>query len=158
MAQLVQLQEDQSNFYHQKTRSRTTRPGNWENDLVCKFARDNNIVVFPSRQTLPGLLNARGVLCKRETRQTAAQHGPTGKFIQNMAEARALTQANRTQIIYQKQQKLKGGKTEGIQRMKKERRDFENDLVTVNERAAAASTAGVAVNIALKEHTADLIS
>ena len=37
--------------------------------------------------------------------------------------------------------------------MKKERRELEERAIKVNEKAAAASTAVTAVNIALKEHT-----
>ena len=42
--------------------------------------------------------------------------------------------------------------------VKKERRELELRAMTVNERAAAAARAGTAVNIAIKEHTKDLLA
>ena len=50
------------------------------------------------------------------------------------------------------------GRTEGVQRMKKEREALESRLMTLKETTAATSIAGAAVNTAaLKEHTADLM-
>ena len=114
--------------------------------------------VYPSRQPLLGLFNAKGALRKRAPRQTKAQRGPTGKYIPDIEEARRLTEASRTEIIYIRQNELKDSKTEGVQRLKKERRELEERAILTNEKAAAAALAGQAVNSAVRDHVKHITS
>lgn len=130
----------------------------WDDNLLWKFARDHKMNVYPTRQPLPGLLNARGELRRRAPRQTKSQRGPNGKYVPDVPEARQLTDATRNQIIYMRQQEVKDDRTEGVKRTEKERKESEERAMTINERAAATSTAGTVLHNAIKEHTKDLFN
>ena len=81
-----------------------------------------------------------------------------GKYVPDIEEARRLTEASRTEIIYMRQNELKDSKTEGVQRLKKERRELEERAILTNEKAAAAALAGQAVNSAVRDHVKHITS
>ena len=51
---------------------------------------------------------------------------------------RTLTQASRSQVVYGHQKEIETMRTEGVQRVKKERKELEKDAIQVNERIAAS--------------------
>ena len=69
---------------------------------------------------------------------------------------RTLTQASRSQVVYGRQKEIETRRTEGVQRIKKERKELEKDAMQVNERIAASFQVGTALNQTIKKHTNDL--
>lgn len=143
-------------FYLTEKRDPHTNEFIWNNEMLWKFARDHKVDLFTTRQTMPGLLTAKGTLRKRAPRQTVAQRSYDGRYIQDIPEARRLTEATRSQIIYDRQKEIKDDKTTGVQRMKKERKELEDDAMEVNERAAATWKMGTVLNQAVRAHTDEL--
>lgn len=111
-------------YYLTEKRDPHTNEFIWDDNLLWKFARDHKVEFFVARQAVPGLLNAQGALRKRASRQTVAQRSYDGRYIKDIPEARRITEANRNQIIYDRQKEIKDEKTTGVQRMKKERKEL----------------------------------
>lgn len=92
-------------------------------------------------------------------RQTVAQRNRDGRYIKDFPEARRLTEASRSQIIYNRQKEMKDEKTKGVQRMKKKkRRELKKDAMRVNERITASWQFETVLNKAVRTHTDELVS
>lgn len=134
--------------YNYLTEQKDPKTGDhvWDNDLLWKFARDHKVETFATRQVIPGLITAKGKMRKRKPRQTIAQRDEDGRYIKDVPEVRRITEATRSQLIYDRQKEVMSDRTEGVQRMKKERKEFEEDAMKLNERTVATLKAGSVVN------------
>ena len=124
--------------------------------MLWKFARDHKIETFASRCGTPGLLTVKGELRKRAPRRTIAQRDSNGRYIKNISEYRKLTEAIKTQIIYNKQREIDNDRTQKVQRMKKERKKLEEDAKTINERIAASWRIDTTLNAAIKQQMKEI--
>ena len=55
--------------------------------------------------------------------------------------------------MYRQQKEIGNLRTEGVQRMKKERRELENNALQVNKQIATSFQLGTALNQIIRKHT-----
>ena len=67
-----------------------------------------------------------------------------------------MSEATKSQIIYARQEEVKGDKTGGVQRMRKERRDLEERAIKANEMIAASHKLGPILSKALRTHVDEI--
>ena len=94
-------------YYLAVKKDPTTNNYIWNDHLIWKFARDHKVETITSRQSTPGFLNAKVQLRKRAPRATIAQRTYDGRYIKDVPEARKLSEATKSQIIYARQQEIK---------------------------------------------------
>lgn len=139
-----------------------------------EIPRNHKADLLPTRQVTLGYSMQRTATTK-STSEALAQRGYDGRYIDDILETRNLTEASSNQIVYARQKGVMDDRTEGVQRMKKEKRELEkyakevsptqNQRTTLATHESTYSTShrserayqsshqfGTAMNQALQEH------